>query len=109
VYIHVDEVYGAPGGCESRRRHGIEVADEGDDAAVVTLVGLHIQQPDARGLSHGVGQGVDNYASPSLAEIGHAFDDLRHASVCFCAAERTPGPPAAAPRWNGRMGTTRLG
>ena len=78
VRAHVDlEVRGGDervrGGC-----HGVRVAGECEDRAVVVDVAGLIEEPDARNVADGFREPVDHVAAAALADVRHAFDQPRH-------------------------------
>ena len=78
VAAQVDAAYGH---LEEREQAGPErrlVADQGQDAAVVVLVGLDVEDAQARDRLQGRDRGVDHLGAPSLADVGDRLDDPRH-------------------------------
>ena len=90
VRSHVDALHGPPCGGQRCMRNRPQVPHEGDDAAVMALVGLHIEHPRARGLAHFPGDRLDDVPAPALAEVRDTFHQLPHrlprkTVLCFCA------------------------
>ena len=57
--------------------HGTGGSGQGEDRAVVRGVGGEVEPPYAGDAGDRLGQSLHDFGTPSLADIGHAFDD-RH-------------------------------
>ena len=109
VLVEVDELGCLLDGAERRLGDGALVADEGDDAAVVRRVALHVEQADAVDAAHRGRDLVDHLGPAALAEVGDALDE-GHAGPpsagevvegeprrTTCRSRTTTSPPAMTP------------